>query len=184
MDKRLADCEERMTKGLESFRRELLSIRAGKATPALLDNIRVDYYGTPTPLKQVASVSAPEARLLVVQPWDKSLLTPIARAIQTSDLGLNPQDDGQLIKIPIPPLNEERRKDLVKMAHKLAEEGRVAVRNARRDVNEQIKKAQKDGQIPEDDAHRQTDAVQKLHDKYVAQIEEILKKKEAEVMEV
>ncbi|HYV50527.1 MAG TPA: ribosome recycling factor [Dongiaceae bacterium] len=184
MDKRLADCEERMTKGLESFRRELASIRAGKATPALLDNIRVDYYGTPTPLKQVASVSAPEARLLVVQPWDKTLLTPIARAIQTSDLGLNPQDDGQLIKIPIPPLNEERRKDLVKMAHKLAEEGRVAVRNARRDVNEQIKKAQKDGQLPEDDAHRQTEAVQKLHDKFIAQIEEILKKKEAEVMEV
>jgi ribosome recycling factor len=184
MDKRLADCEERMTKGLESYRRELASIRAGKATPALLDNIRVDYYGTPTPLKQVASVSAPEARLLVVQPWDKTLLTPIARAIQTSDLGLNPQDDGQLIKIPIPPLNEERRKDLVKMAHKLAEEGRVAVRNARRDVNEQIKKAQKDGQIPEDDAHRQTEAVQKLHDKFIAQIEEILKKKEAEVMEV
>jgi ribosome recycling factor len=184
MEKRLADCEERMVKGLESFRRELASIRAGKATPALLDNIRVDYYGTPTPLKQVASVSAPEARLLVVQPWDKTLLTPIARAIQTSDLGLNPQDDGQLIKIPIPPLNEERRKDLVKMAHKLAEEGRVAVRNARRDGNEQIKKAQKDGQIPEDDAHRQTEAVQKLHDKYIAQIEEILKKKEAEVMEV
>jgi ribosome recycling factor len=184
MDKRLAECDERMTKGLESFRRELASIRAGKATPALLDNIRVDYYGTPTPLKQVASVSAPEARLLVVQPWDKTLLTPIARAIQTSDLGLNPQDDGQLIKIPIPPLNEERRKDLVKMAHKMAEEGRVAVRNARRDVNDQIKKAQKDGQIPEDDAHRQTEAVQKLHDKYIAQIEEILKKKEAEVMEV
>jgi ribosome recycling factor len=184
MEKRLADVEERMTKGLESFRRELASIRAGKATPALLDNIRVDYYGTATPLKQVASVSAPEARLLVVQPWDKALLTPIARAIQTSDLGLNPQDDGQLIKIPIPPLNEERRKDLVKMAHKLAEEGRVAVRNARRDVNEQIKKAQKDGQIPEDDAHRQTEAVQKLHDKFIAQIEEILKKKEAEVMEV
>ncbi|HET9235346.1 MAG TPA: ribosome recycling factor [Candidatus Eisenbacteria bacterium] len=184
MEKRLAECEDRMTKGLESFRRELASIRAGKATPALLDNIRVDYYGTPTPLKQVASVSAPEARLLVVQPWDKTLLTPIARAIQTSDLGLNPQDDGQLIKIPIPPLNEERRKDLVKMAHKLAEEGRVAVRNARRDMNEQIKKAQKDGQLPEDDAHRQTEAVQKLHDKYIAQIEEILKKKEAEVMEV
>ena len=184
MEKRLAECEDRMTKGLESFRRELASIRAGKATPALLDNIRVDYYGTPTPLKQVASVSAPEARLLVVQPWDKTLLTPIARAIQTSDLGLNPQDDGQLIKIPIPPLNEERRKDLVKMAHKLAEEGRVAVRNARRDVNEQIKKAQKDGQLPEDDARRQTEAVQKLHDKYIAQIEEILKKKEAEVMEV
>jgi ribosome recycling factor len=184
MEKRLADCEERMMKGLESFRRELASIRAGKATPALLDNVRVDYYGTPTPLKQVASVSAPEARLLVVQPWDKSLLTPIAKAIQTSDLGLNPQDDGQVIKVPIPALNEERRRDLVKMAHKLAEEGRVAIRNARRDVNEQIKKAQKDGQLPEDDARRQTEGVQKLHDKVIAQIEEILKKKEAEVMEV
>jgi len=184
MDKRLTACEERMNKGMEALKKELSTIRAGKATPALLDNIRVDYYGTPTPLKQVASVSAPEPRLLVVQPWDKGILAAISRAIQTSDLGLNPQDDGQFLKIPIPPLNEERRRDLVKLAHKLAEEGRVAVRNARRDANVELKKAQKDGELPEDDARRQVDLVQKMHDKFITQIEDLLKKKEAEVMEV
>ncbi len=184
MDKEMAVHETRMGKVIETFQRELGSIRAGKATPSLLDNIRVDYYGTPTPLKQVATVSAPEPRLLIVQPWEKNLLQPIAKAIQASDLGLNPQDDGNVLKIPIPPLNEERRKDLVKMAHKLAEEGRVAIRNVRRDGNEQYKKAQKNGEVSEDDARRATEQVQKLHDKYIAQIDDILKKKEAEVMEV
>jgi ribosome recycling factor len=183
-DPRLAACQEKMDKSVESLRRELSGIRAGKATPALLDNIRVDYYGTPTPLKQVASVSAPEPRLLVVTPWDKGMLQAIAKAIQTSDLGLNPQDDGQLLKIPIPQLNEERRRDLVKLAHKLAEECKVAVRNARRDANDQLKKAQKDGDLPEDDARRAVDEVQKLHDRTIASVDEILKKKEAEVMEV
>ena len=173
-----------MTKAVEAFQRDLGSIRAGKASPALLDNIRVDYYGTPTPLKQVASVSAPEPRLLIVQPWEKNLLHAISKAIQTSDLGLNPQDDGNVLKIPIPTLNEERRRELVKMAHKMAEEGRVAVRNVRRDANEHYKKAQKNGDVSEDDARRATDQVQKLHDKYIAQVDDILKKKEAEVMEV
>jgi ribosome recycling factor len=184
MDPRLTACEDRMNRAMEALKKDLAAIRTGKATPSLLDNVRVDYYGTPTPLKQVANVSAPEPRLLVVQPWDKSILSAVSKAIQASDLGLNPQDDGQVIKIPVPTLNEERRRDLVKVAHKIAEEGRVAVRNARRDANDQIKKAQKDGQIPEDDARRQVDAVQKLHDKFIAQLEEILKKKEAEVMEV
>jgi ribosome recycling factor len=184
MDKEMAAHEGRMTKAVEAFQRELGSIRAGKATPALLDNIRVDYYGTPTPLKQVASVSAPEPRLLIVQPWEKNLLQAITKAIQASDLGLNPQDDGNVLKIPIPTLNEERRKELVKLAHKMAEEGRVAVRNVRRDANEHYKKAQKNGDVSEDDARRATEQVQKLHDKYIAQIDDILKKKEAEVMEV
>jgi ribosome recycling factor len=184
MDKRLAVCDERMTKAVDALKRELSTIRAGKATTTLLDNIRVDYYGTPTPIKQMANISAPEARLLVVQPWEKNMLQPVAKAIQASDLGLNPQDDGQMLKIPIPPLNEERRRDLVKLAHKLAEEGRVAVRSARRDAIDQLKKAQKDGEMPEDDSRRAVDQAQKLHDKYIAQVEEILQKKEAEVMEV
>ena len=184
MDERLAECDGRMEKVIEAFHRDLSTIRAGKATASLLDNIKVDYYGTPTPVKQVSSVSAPEVRLLVVQPWEKNMLQPIAKAIQASDLGLNPQDDGQVLKIPIPPLNEDRRKDLVKHAHKLAEDARVGIRNARRESNEQLKKAQKAGEIPEDDSRRATDQVQKLHDKYIAQIEEVVKKKEAEVMEV
>jgi ribosome recycling factor len=184
MDKRLVGCQEKMDKALEVFRRELGTIRAGKATPSLLDNVRVDYYGTPTPLKQVASVSAPEPRLLVVTPWDKGMLHPISKAIQVSDLGLNPQDDGQMLKIPIPPLNEERRRELVKVVHKLAEECRVAVRSARRDAIDQLKKAQKDGELPEDDSRRSVDDVQKIHDRTIASVDEVVKKKEAEVMEV
>jgi ribosome recycling factor len=184
MDARLQSAEDRMQKAVEALQRELSTIRAGKATAALLDNVRVDYYGTPTPVKQVASISVPEARLLVVQPWEKNMLQPVAKAIQSSDLGLNPQDDGNVLKIPIPPLNEERRRELVKLAHKLGEEGRVAVRNARRDANDQLKKAQKDGEIPEDDSRRMVDQVQKLHDKYIGQIEDVIKKKEAEMMEV
>lgn len=184
MSKELQAHEERMKKAVSALQRELGSIRAGKATPALLDGIKVDYYGSATPLNQVAGISVPEARLLVVQPWDKSLLQPIAKAIMAADLGLNPQDDGQVLKIPIPSLNEERRKELVKHAHKLAEESRVAIRNVRRDANDELKKAQKDGDLPEDESRRLTDQVQKLHDKYIAEIENVLKKKEAEVMEV
>ena len=184
MDKRLSDCEQKMNKSLEAFKRDLSTIRAGKATTTLLDNIRVDYYGTPTPVKQIASISAPEVRLLVVQPWEKNMLKEVAKAIQTSDLGLNPQDDGQVLKIPIPPLNEERRRDLVKLAHKLSEDSKVSVRSTRRDAIDQLKKSQKDGELPEDDSRRLVDQVQKLHDKYIAQLEEVLKKKEAEVMEV
>ena len=184
MDARLASAEDKMGKAVEVLHRELSTIRAGKATAALLDNVKVDYYGTPTPVKQVASISVPEARLLVVQPWEKNMLQPVAKAIQASDLGLNPQDDGNVLKIPIPYLNEERRREQEKLAHKLGEEGRVAVRNARRDAIDQLKKAQKDGEIPEDDSRRLVDQVQKLHDRFVGQIEEIIKKKEAEMMEV
>ncbi len=184
MDKLLAECEQKMIKSLEAFKRDLSTIRAGKATTTLLDNIKVDYYGTPTPVKQIASISAPEARLLIVQPWEKNMLKEVSRAIQTSDLGLNPQDDGQVLKIPIPPLNEERRRDLVKLAHKLSEDCKVSVRSTRRDAIDQLKKSQKDGELPEDESRRLVDQVQKLHDKYIARLEEVLKKKEAEVMEV
>ncbi len=184
MDKEIASHDKRMQKAIEALQRELSTIRAGKANPTLLDNLRVDYYGTPTPIKQVANVSAPEPRLLIVQPWEKNMLQPIAKVIQTSDLGLNPQDDGQVLKIPIPQLNEERRRDLVKLTHKMAEESRVSVRNIRRDANDSFKKAQKDGDMSEDEARRAMDQIQKLHDKYIAEIEDVIKKKEAEVMEV
>lgn len=184
MDKTIASYEKRMQKAVEALQREMATVRAGKATPSLLDNIRVDYYGTPTPIKQVATVAAPEPRLLVVQPWEKNMLQVIAKAIQVSDLGLNPQDDGQVLKIPIPQLNEERRRELVKMVHKMAEESRVAIRNIRRDANDHFKKAQKNGEVPEDEAHRAMDQVQKLHDKYIGLIEELVKKKEAEMMEI
>ena len=184
MEKEIASYEKRMQKALEALQRDLSTIRAGKASPALLDNLRVDYYGTPTPIKQVANVSAPEPRLIVVQPWEKNMLQPIAKAIQASDLGLNPQDDGQVLKIPIPQLNEERRRDLVKLTHKMAEESRVAVRNIRRDANDAFKKAQKAGERSEDEARRAMDQIQKLHDRFIGEIEEVIKKKEAEVMEV
>lgn len=176
--------EEKMKKSLESVRHELASIRTGKATTALLDTIKVEYYGNMTPLNQVASVSVPEARLLVVQPWEKNMLKAIAHAIQASDLGLNPQDDGQVLKIPVPALNEERRKDLVKMVKKFAEEGRVAVRNVRHHTNDELKKLLKDKAIAEDDEKRAIAETQKLTDKYIEQIDDIVRKKEAEVMEV
>lgn len=180
----MARAEDKMKKSVEALRHELTSIRTGKATTALLDNIRVDYYGNPTPIQQVASVSVPEPRLIVVQPWEKPMLKVIAHAIQASELGLNPQDDGNVLKIPIPPLNEERRRDLVKMVKKLAEEGRVAVRNVRHHANDELKKALKDKLISEDDEKRAIADMQKLTDKYVAVIDEMVHKKEAEVMEV
>lgn len=180
----IARAEEKMKKSVESVRHELSSIRTGKATTALLDTIRVEYYGSPMPLNQVASVSAPEPRLLVVQPWEKNMLKPIAHAIQASDLGLNPQDDGQVLKIPVPALNEERRRDLVKMVKKLAEEGRVAVRNVRHHTNDELKKLMKDKAITEDDEKRAIAETQKLTDRYIEQIDELVRRKEAEVMEV
>lgn len=182
--KTLAQAEEKMKKSLETVRHELASIRTGKATTALLDGIKVEYYGNPTPLNQVASVAAPEPRLLVVQPWEKNMLHPIARAIQAADLGLNPQDDGQVLKIPIPPLNEERRRDMVKMVKKMAEEGRVAIRNVRHHTNDELKKLQKDKAITEDEEKRAVAESQKLTDRYIETVDEMVRKKEAEVMEV
>lgn len=180
----IAHAEEKMKKSVEAARHELASIRTGKATTQLLDTIRVDYYGSMMGLSQVASVSAPEPRLLIVQPWEKSMLRPIAQAIMASDLGLNPQDDGTILRIPVPTLNEERRRDLVKMVKKLAEEGRVAVRHVRQHSNDELKKLLKDKAVTEDDEKRAMTEIQKLTDKYVAMIDETVTKKEAEVMEV
>ncbi len=184
VNKMVADAEGRMQKALEAVRRELASIRTGKATPTLLDTVRVEAYGQHVSLKEVGQVSAPEPRLLVVQPWDKSLVKVISRAIQQSDLGLNPTDDGQLVRVPIPILTEERRKDLVKLVAKLAEEGRVHIRQVRHDLNKDIRHQQDAGTLSEDDAKRLTGEVQKLTDRFVAMVDELLKKKTAEVMEV
>jgi ribosome recycling factor len=180
----IARADDKMKKSVEAVRHELTSVRTGKATTALLDTVRVEYYGSPVPVNQVASVSVPEPRLIVVTPWEKNMLQPIARAIQASELGLNPQDDGAALKIPIPTLNEERRKDLVKMVKKMAEDGRVAVRNVRHHANDELKKALKDKTVSEDDEKRGIADIQKLTDKYIAQIDEMVHKKEAEVMEV
>ncbi len=178
------DAEERMKKSVEAVRAELAKIRTGKATAELLDGIKVEYYGTQVPINQVANITVPEPRLLSVQPWDKNMIGPIEKAIRSSDLGLNPTNDGRVIRIPIPPLTEERRKDLVRLVHKLAEEGRVAIRNIRRDANDKIKKLEKNHEISEDEAHRQLDDIQKLTDSYIEKIDELLKIKEKEIMEV
>ena len=183
-NKVVTEAEERMKKALEGTRRELAGIRSGKATPQLLDLVRVEAYGQPVPLQQVGAISAPEPRLLVVQPWDKSLVKAVSRAIQLSDLGLNPTDDGTVVRVPIPALTEERRKDLVKLIAKLSEEGRVHVRQVRHDVNKDIKTQETGHHISEDEAKRLTADVQKLTDRYIGLIDELLKKKTAEVMEV
>lgn len=179
-----SEAEGRMKKTIDAVIHQLASIRTGKAIPAILDSIKVDYYGTPTPIPQVASVSAPEARLLVVQPWDKTVVPEVVKAIQTSDLGLNPQVEGQIIRIPIPPLSEERRKDLVKLVKKYGEEGKVALRNIRRDVNDELKKAQKAKSISEDQMHDGFDKVQKLVEDYTKKIDDLTTKRESEVMEI
>jgi ribosome recycling factor len=173
-----------MEKAVEAMRREFTSVRTGKATPALLDTVRVDAYGSKMPINQVGTVSAPEPRLLLVQPWDKGLLKAIETGITNADLGLNPSNDGNIIRVPIPQLTEERRKDMVKLLHKLAGEGRVAIRHARQEANKELKKKQADHEISEDDSHRQMEQVQKLTDEYIAKIDQLLKAKEQEVMEV
>ena len=184
VSKILGDAEERMKKSLESTRRELAGIRTGKASAALLDTVKVEAYGQSMSLKEVGQVSAPEARLLMVTPWDKALIKAVSRAIQMSDLGLSPTDDGTVVRIPIPALTEERRKDMVKLVAKLTEEGRVHVRQVRHDVNKDVKHKQDQGTLAEDEAKRLTADVQKLTDRYVALLDELLKKKTAEVMEV
>jgi ribosome recycling factor len=170
-----------MGKAVEAVKREFATVRTGKATTTLLDLIRVDAYGSELPLNQVASVAAPEPRLLTVQPWDRGLLKAVEKAIMASDLGLTPSSDGQLIRIPVPPLNEERRKELVKVAHRFAEEGRVAVRHAR---TEGISKIKKTEHVSEDEKKHAEKEVQKLHDDHMKHLEEILKAKEAEILEV
>lgn len=173
-----------MEKAVEALRRDFTSVRTGKASASLLDTVRVEAYGSMVPVNQVASISTPEPRLLVVQPWDQGMIGPIEKALQASELGLNPSNDGKIIRVPIPALTEERRKEYVRLLNRMTEEGRVAVRQARKDANDAIKQRQKDGEISEDEARREQDAIQKLTDRYIQQMEEILKNKEAEVMEV
>ncbi len=180
----LSETEDKMQKSLLAVKRDFGSLRTGKASPALLDGIRVDYHGTVMPLNQLASVSAPEPRLMVVQAWDKSVVGDISKAIQVADLGLNPQVDGNIIRLPIPPLNEERRRDLVKHCKKIAEEGKIAIRNIRRDANDSLKKAEKDKSITEDEAKRGTEKVQQLTNKYTDEIDEAMEAKETDIMAV
>ena len=180
----ISDAKTRMHSSVETVRKELAAMRTGRASLSMLDNVRVDYYGTPTPLNQVGNLSTPDPTLIQVQPWDAKLLGAIEKAIRLSDLDLNPQNDGKIIRIPIPQLNEERRKLLVKNAHKHAEEGRVAIRNVRRDVNDHLKKMLKDKSISEDDEKHAMTEVQKLTDQHIEEINQVLKKKEDEIMEV
>lgn len=178
------DVKQKMEDALDAVRREFATVRTGKATPALLDTVRVDAYGAKMPLNQVATISSPEASLLVVQPFDQSLVGSIERAILTADLGLNPSNDGSIIRIPIPPLNEERRKEYVRLLHKMAEEGRISVRNARRAANDEVKHQIKDHELGEDVGHRKLEEIQKLTDEYITKIDDLLEKKEQEVMAV
>jgi len=179
-----AESEQKMKNAIDAVKREFAKLRAGKATPALLEGVRVEAYGQSTPLNQVGTVGAPEPRLLVVQPWDKSLIGSIEKAIRAADLGLNPSNDGQVIRVPIPPLTEERRKELVKFAKHAAEEGRVAVRNARRDANDALKKALKDGKLTEDEDKRGHGRIQELTDRHVKEIDGILAAKEKEILAI
>ncbi|MBS4022430.1 MAG: ribosome recycling factor [Dethiobacter sp.] len=175
--------EEKMQKAVAALKKELSTLRAGRATTSLLDKVSVDYYGTLMPINQLANVSTPEPRLLIIQPWDKKAVSEIERAILKSDLGLTPNSDGTIIRLSIPQLTEERRKELVKLVKKKAEEGRVAVRNIRRDANEELRKMEKDS-ITEDQLHKSQDEIQKLTDKYIEEVEKVLSAKEKEIMEV
>jgi ribosome recycling factor len=178
------DARKRMEAALDAMRREFATVRTGKATPALLDTVRVEAYGSKMPINQVATVSTPEPSLLVVQPFDKSLLGEIEKAIMSSDLGLNPANDGSIIRVPIPPLNEERRKEYVKLLHKMAEEGRISIRQARRTVREDIQALVKEHEIGEDEGRRREEALEKITHEYNEKIEEVLKKKEEEIMAI
>ena len=178
------DTEDGMKKAVESFKRDLQKIRTGRANAAMLDGIKVDYYGTPTPVNQVATVQVVDARLITVKPWEKSMLPVIDKAIRASDLGINPVADSELVRLPIPPLTQERRKDLAKVVGKQTEEARVAVRAARRDAMDMIKEAEKDKQITEDERKNGEKRVQDLTDKYIASVDEIAKTKEKEIMEL
>ena len=182
MDERLKVYEEKMTKSYDSMQREFISIRAGRANPHVLDKIRVDYYGTPTPLQQVGNISVPEPRMLQIQPWEKSLLKAIEKAILTSDIGINPTNDGSIIRLVFPELTEERRKELVKDVKKKGEAAKVAVRNIRRDANENLKKLNKAGEISEDDQKDLETRVQKMTDKFIADIEKAVDEKSKEIL--
>lgn len=183
----MADVEEgrkRMDDALDALRREFATVRTGKATPALLDSVRVEAYGGQMPLNQVATVSTPEPSMIVVQPFDKTLMSDVEKAIMTSDLGLNPMNDGNVIRVPIPPLNEERRKEFVKVLHKMAEEARISIRHARRTVREEIHVLVKEHEIGEDEGHRREEQLEKVTHEYSDKIEDLLKAKEEEVMAI
>ena len=180
----LEEAEERMDKALEHLRGELSSIRAGRATPAMLENIRVDYYGSQTPLNQMASVSAPQADLLVVQPWDAGALSDIEKAIMTANIGVMPSNDGSIIRVPVPPLSEERRRDLAKTARTRGEEAKVAVRNIRRSSKDDIKELQQSENLPEDMRFEGEERLQKVTDRHIEKVDELLNRKEKEIMEV
>jgi ribosome recycling factor len=180
----VADATRRMDKSIESTRHEFNSVRTGRASAALLDRIVIDYYGTPTPLKNLATIGTPEARLLTVQPFDPTSLKAIEKAIQESDLGLQPANDGKLIRLPIPPLTEERRKELVRVVRRYAEDGKVAIRNVRRDVMRHLEELVRNGDVGDDEERRAENQVQKLTDEHTKSIDELLKHKEAEIMEV
>jgi ribosome recycling factor len=184
LDEALLEAEERMQKSVEVLKKEYSTLRAGRANPALLERVMVDYYGTPTPINQVGNIGVPEPRLLVVQPWDRSMIPAIEKAILKSDLGITPSSDGNVVRIAIPQLTQERRKELVKVVKKRAEEARVAVRNIRRDAMEDFKAKEKKGEISEDVSRRGQDALQKLTDSTVKNIDKIAETKEKEIMEV
>lgn len=179
----LHGAEDKMKKAFESVMREFSEIRTGRASPTLVEGLHIDYYGTPTLLKQLASISAPDAHLIVIQPWDPSAIVEIEKAILKSNLGINPTNDGKIVRLSIPPLSKERRQELAKVVHTMAEEGRVSLRTIRRDAKEHLEKMEKDKVISEDDKFRSIDEVQKIVDKYIAKVDELLKSKEKEVLE-
>lgn len=184
VDDLFGDAERRMQRAIEALKQDLAAVRTGRASSALVDRITVDYYGTPTPISQVATISVPEARLLVIQPWDRKQLTDIEKAIQKSDLGINPSNDGQVIRLAIPPMNEERRRDMVKTVHKKLDEHKVAIRNVRRDAHDKLRDREKKKEISEDELKRSTDRLQKLTDRFIDEMDKIGKSKEQEILEV
>ena len=177
-------CEQKMQKSIEALKKDFATIRTGKANPAILNGITVEYYGSPMPINQIASVSAPEPQMILIKPYDKSILKAIEKAIQTSELGFNPQNDGDVVRIPIPALTEQTRKDLVKQAKKIAEENKVAIRNIRRDGMDQLKKLEKDSLISEDELKRRSDELQKVTDKYIENIDKAASEKEKDIMSI
>lgn len=182
-DEVFQNTKSKMDKAIAAHQKELNRLRTGRASPALLEGIRVDYYGTPTPVQQTASITIPESRLIVIQPWDKSMIEAIEKSIQKANLGLSPTNDGTVIRIAIPSLNEERRKDLAKIVKKMAEETKITIRNIRREANESLKKLEKDKALSEDDSHRAMDEVQKITDQKIKDIDKILEEKQKEIME-
>ncbi len=180
----ISNAQSRMNKAVEVMKKDLNALRTGRATPALLENIIVDYYGVPTPLNQIASISTPEARLIVIQPWDRQALRDIEKSLQTSELGFNPSNDGNVVRVPVPPLSEERRRDLVRVLKRKIEDGKVAVRNVRRDALEQLRTMERNKVISQDENRRAQDRLQKTTDSVIAQIDQVSAAKEADIMQV